>query len=278
MAFNIYEKVTNRIIAQLENGVIPWRKPWKGSYPINYVSRKQYHGVNLLLLPFGGEYLTFKQAKEAGGNVKKGEKSHMIVFFKMLEREDKDGNKECIPFLQYSNVFHISQCEGIKSKLAAVTVDNDVAPIETAETILNGYIKRSGVTLNLINGSNQAFYSPNTDAITLPIIGQFENAEAYYSTAFHEAAHSTGHASRLDRISKNAAFGNGEYSKEELVAEISAATIMSFAGIELPHTFDNSVAYIQSWIKKLREDVKAIVTASSKAQKATDMILNVASD
>jgi antirestriction protein ArdC len=278
MAFDIYSEVTNRIIAQLEKGVIPWRKTWHGSEPINYISRKAYRGINLLLLPYGGEWLTFKQAKDSGGNVKKGEKSSMIVFFKMVEKkgaDNNDGEKEMIPFLQYSNVFHISQCENITSKVVPIEA-NDIEPIQAAETILNGYIKRSGVKLEHVKGSNNACYRPSTDVITMPVIGQFESAEEYYSTAFHEAAHSTGHKSRLDRDTIGAAaFGSGTYSKEELIAEISAASIMNFVGIELPQTFENSVAYIKSWVSKLREDVKAIVTASSKAQKATDLILNI---
>jgi len=115
--FNVYQAVTDRIIAQLEQGVIPWRKTWKGSEPINYVSRKRYKGINLMLLPYGGEYLTFLQAKEAGGHIKKGEKSNMIVYFNFTEKENEQGEVESVPFLKYSNVFHISQCEDIKSKL-----------------------------------------------------------------------------------------------------------------------------------------------------------------
>ena len=144
-----------------------------------------------------------------------------------------------------------------------------------AQDILNGYVTRSGVKLEHIEGSNQAYYKPSADRITLPVIGQFESAEEYYSTAFHEVAHSTGHKTRLDRITETAAFGTGDYSREELTAEIAASMVMNVAGIELPQTFENSVAYIKSWVSKLREDVKAIVTASGKAQKATDLILGV---
>jgi antirestriction protein ArdC len=276
--FNIYQAVTDRILAQLEQGVIPWRKTWKGSEPLNYVSRRQYRGINLLLLPYGGEYLTFKQAKESGGYIKKGEKSHMVVYFNFTEKTNENGEVENIPFLKYSNVFHISQCEDITSKLEPIDTSRDIEPIQQAQDILYGYITRSGVTLNHVKGSNRAYYKPATDTITMPIIGQFETAEEYYATVFHEAAHSTGHKNRLDRITNHAAFGTGEYSREELVAEISAAMIMSFAGIELPQTFENSVAYISSWSKKLREDTKAIVTASGKAQKATDLILGVVSE
>lgn len=273
--FNIYEEVTNRILKQLEAGIIPWRKPWQGSQPINYVTRKPYHGVNLLLLDKGGEYLTFLQAKQAGGHVKKGEKSSLIVFFKFIEKENEDGETETKPFLQYSNVFHISQCENVESKLTPIEADENIKPIETAQNILNGYLNRCGVKFENVTGSNRAFYSPANDKITMPVIGQFTSPEEYYSVVYHEASHSTGHATRLNRITDNAAFGSETYSKEELVAEISAAMVMNIAGLEIPQTFENSVAYIQSWSKKLRSDKNLIVAASGKAQKAADLILNV---
>ena len=155
---NVYEIVTERILDQLNKGIIPWRKAWRGSEPVNYVSRKGYRGVNLLLLPYGGEYLTYKQAIDAGGQVRKGEKSHMVVFWRMLEKENLDnGKKEEFPLLRYSNVFHISQCDGIESKLPPVMIDEKIKPIDTAESLLNGYVSRSGITYNAVTGSNKAF-------------------------------------------------------------------------------------------------------------------------
>ena len=275
MSINVYEIVTQRILDQLAKGVIPWRKTWSGSEPLNYISRKPYKGINLLLLPFGGEYLTFLQAKNAGGSVKKGEKSHIIVFYKMMESIGENGEKKMFPFLRYSNVYHISQCKGIESKLKPIETDSTIEPIEQAQNIIDGYITRSKVTLEHVEGSNKAYYRPSTDTIIMPTLGQFEGAEEYYSTAFHEAAHSTGHKSRLNRLTEDAAFGSGEYSREELTAEISACMLMNFAGIEIPETFENSAAYIESWSRKLREDVKAIVSASGKAQKATNLILGI---
>ena len=275
MAINLYEVVTQKILDQLEKGVIPWRKTWNGSKPINYITRKPYRGINTLLLPFGGEYLTFKQCKDLGGSIRKGEKANMIIFYKPLEIEKENEEKaKTIPYLQYSNVFHLSQCEGITSKLEPVVIDNSIEPIEQAQRIFDNYILQSSVKVQHIAGSNKACYSPSDDTITLPVVGQFESAESYYNTAFHEAAHSTGHETRLNRISKSAAFGNGDYSREELVAEIAAAMVMSSAGIEQPETFENSVAYIHGWSKKLKEDKKAIVFAAGQAQKAADLILN----
>ena len=277
---NVYELVTQRIIDQLEAGVIPWRKPWKGSgggAPINYVSRKPYRGINLLLLPKDGEWLTFKQAGDAGGHVKAGEEGSMVVFYKRMERVRENGRPDSFPYLQYSTVFHVSQCEGIKSKIVETTVpDTEAEPIEAAQTVLNDYVTRSGVTVKNVEGSGEAYYYPLMDTIVLPVIGQFESAEEYYSVAFHEAAHSTGHPSRLNRDKMMAsAFGGGDYSREELVAEIAASMVMNVAGIEQSQTFENSVSYINGWLKRLREDSRAIVTASGKAQKAADLILGI---
>lgn len=289
MKVNVYEMVTKRIIEQLDKGVIPWRKTWHGSYPRNYVSGKEYHGINLLLLPYGGEYLTFKQVKDVGGRVKKGEKSHIVVFFTWLESKDEKENKEVtnkqteyeetddknkIPFLKYSNVFHISQCEGIKSKLNSTEIKNDIKSIEKAEIIMNDYIKRSGVKLVKVEGCNTPCYIPLSDSIVLPVISQFENSNEFYSTAFHECSHSTGHKSRLDRFDKHTSFGSKSYSNEELIAEIATVMIMNYIGIELESTFKNSVAYINGWRNKLSKDSKLIIRASSQAQKACDMILN----
>jgi len=275
MSVNIYEIVTNQIIEQLEKSVIPWRKTWRGSEPINYVTRKRYRGVNLLLLPYGGEWLTFKQVKDSGGSVKRGEKGSMIVFYKTIEKEDDDGKKESFPFLRYSNVFHISQCENIVSKLEPLTLNEDNEPIEAAQKILDDYVNSSGVILKHVQGSNKSVYCSGTDTITLPVSGQFESMEEYYNTAYHEAGHSTGHKSRLNRITGTAVFGSGDYSREELTAEIASCMLMNIAGIDVPDTIQNSAAYIKAWISMLKGDARAIVTASGKAQKATDLILGI---
>jgi len=280
MSINIFQIVTDRIIEQLENNVIAWRRQWQGGVPVNYITQKPYNGINLLLLPYGGEWLTFKQVQEVGGTVRKGEKSSMIVFFKMLEKDgggDADSAKEKFPLLRYSNVFHLSQTEDIESKQKSVELNN-VNPIEQAETALNDYIARSGVRWESVRGSNEAYYSPSLDKIVMPATKQFTSSEDYYSVAFHEAAHSSGHQSRLDRISKDASFGNKEYSKEELVAEISACMTMNYLNLEIPQTFNNSVAYINAWRKKLKDDNKLILTAANHAQKATNLILGLSQE
>ena len=280
MKLDIYQMVTDRIIAQLENGIIPWKKPWTGVSPLNggafnRVTKKSYSILNQMLLGEGGEYATFKQWSALGGKIRKGEKQKIVVFWKVIHKtiQDKDGNdKEVgIPFLQYYGVFHISQVDGVeplnKDEL------KDVDPIPEADEIIDSYVKREGINYQEI-ASNEAYYSPLGDRVVVPMKSQFENANEFYSTAFHELTHSTGHKSRLDRIHVGvAAFGSEEYSKEELVAELGAAGMLNLLGIEIPETFKNSTAYIQSWIKALRNDKKMIVMASSKAEKAIAYIL-----
>ena len=279
MTGKVYEIVTQKIIEQLEAGTVPWHKPWVGGEAINYVSRKPYQGINRLLLPFGGEWLTFNQAKAAGGSIRKGEKSSMIVFFKMLEKKDEGRqesvNAEYLPFLRYTNVFHISQCDGIESKLEQTERD-EVAPIESAQAIIDEYLSRSGVNFSHIEGGNMACYNMNHDRITMPPMNRFDSIEAYYSVSFHEAAHSTGHPSRLNREGLGeVAFGSKVYGREELIAEICSAFVLDIAGIDPAVTLENTTAYIQAWMKTIKEDTRAIVTAASKAQKAANLILGV---
>ena len=254
---NVYDMVTSRIIEELEKGIIPWEKPWHGvqSGAYNRISKKPYSLLNQMLLHNQGEYASFKQWKDLGGHVRKGEKGEIIVFWKILpvEETDKDGNRiiKHIPFLKYITVFHISQ--------------------------LHDYINREGIHLEQ-EASNEAYYSPAADLIHLPLLEQFEKPEEFYSTAFHEATHSTMKESRCnrqeERKGKLVAFGSEEYSKEELVAEIGAASILNSLGIETTHSFRNSAAYIQNWLQVLRNDNRFIVSASSKAEKAINYILN----
>lgn len=187
----------------------------------------------------------------------------------------EDGKPEQIPFLRYYTVFHLSDTEGIPSKLPQeeLTTNDNIHPIRRAEKVLNDYLKRSGVKLQNIE-QGRAFYSPATDSITLPLMEQFETAEGYYATAFHEATHSTGHPSRLNRITKTAAFGSDSYSQEELVAEIGSAYVCSSIHIDTEATIKNSAAYLQNWMTALKNDNRLIVKASGKAAKAADMIFD----
>jgi antirestriction protein ArdC len=274
---NVYNYVTDKIIEELQKGNIPWQKNWKGQKAINYVTRKEYHGINTLLLPFPGEYLTFKQCTELNGKVKKGEKSHMIVFYKWIKEKDQDGNINEYPLLNYYNVFHISQCEGIDSKCEEFKPENENNIIQEAENIINNYVLREGIKYNIMIGSDRAYYQPSTDEVVLPDMKQFDTAESFYATAFHELTHSTGNEKRLKRIDnmKSHKFGSKDYSKEELIAEIGSAYLNNQIGIDNTAVFKNSVAYIQSWLKALKDDVKLITIAAGAAQKAVNYINNI---
>ena len=277
---NVYDMVTNRIIAELEKGKIPWQKPWTGvrDGAYNRITKRPYSLLNQMLLQHNGEYATFKQWQDLGGHIRKGEKSEIVCFWKILEQEEtnKDtGEKESvkIPLLRYYNVFHISQVDGV-APLALEQLNDEVEPIKAGDKIINDYINREH--LNFVEcKSNKAYYSPSNDTVVVPLKEQYNLINEYYSTTFHELTHSTGHKNRLNRLQTGAvaAFGSENYSKEELVAEIGSTTLMSIAGIETAKTFRNSTAYIQNWLQVLRNDNKFIVSASSKAEKAVNYIL-----
>lgn len=281
--FDIQQEITNRIIAQLESGYIPWQKPWFGSG--NVIKRSNgeaYSILNEMLLGAPGEYASFNQIHAAGGKVKKGAKGHMVVFWKLIHKVDpKSEEEKVLPLLRYNTVFRIGDdTEGIEPKYYKPGEGSSKPHAETitaAQNVLDDYILRSGV--KLINElGDSACYRPVSDCIVLPEMRQFRNSQEYYSTAFHEAVHSTGHKSRLNRFNTSTpAHFSESYSKEELVAEIGSATIINALGIETAGTFRNSAAYIQSWLGALKHDKTLLVSASSRAQKAVDMILGTTS-
>ena len=281
MAVNVYQIVTDKIIAELEKGVVPWRKPWtgRGDGAWNRVTGKPYSLLNQMLLGKPGEYLTFKQCTEAGGKVKKGEKSSICVFWKQIPVEEEENGvtkTKMVPMLRYYNVFHISQCEGIEQKHHKQDDEGNAVefdPIEEAENVLTAYLQREGIKLDHVVG-DRACYRPSHDDIILPRRDQFNSAEEYYSTAYHEATHSTGHASRLNRL-KSTHFASGEYRKEALVAEMGSAMSLNRLGIDTDKSTKNSAAYIKSWLENLREDNRLVVSAASKAEKAVNMIFGV---
>lgn len=275
MAFDLYQQITDRIIAELEKGTVPWKKSWScTSGAISRATGKPYSVLNQLLLPYDGEFVTFKQAAEEGHPVKKGEKASAVFFFKFIESEDKDtGEKKTVPLLKYYSVFHISQCEGMKPRFAVSGgTHSDLMPDIRAEQILNDYIDRSGVTLRK-EKSNKAYYSPATDTIVVPELDQFSDLSEYYSTVYHEAIHSTGAPSRLNRIKDVARFGSESYSKEELTAELGASYLVNATGLEKPSSFQNSAAYLNGWLSALKNDKRFIISAAGKAEQAVRLIL-----
>lgn len=286
MGVDVFQMVTDRIIGMLENGEIPWERPWTGAgqYAIKRATGKPYSLLNQMLLGNPGEYLSFKECQKLGGKIKKGAKAKIVVFWKILDCAKTDTNGKPvigsdgkvkmtqIPFLKYMNVFHIDDCEGIEPRYYE-NVLRDFNPVDKAEEVIALYVQRSGIGLEHIQ-QGRAYYNPEADKVVLPIKEQFKGEAEYYSTAFHELTHSTGHQKRLDRITAGSfSFGDETYSKEELVAEIGSASIMNMLGIETDNSVRNNAAYIQSWIKALRNDKKMIVSAASKASKAVELIM-----
>jgi antirestriction protein ArdC len=275
---DVYTIINNRIVEQLEQGIVPWRQPWKeAGPPMNLISRKPYRGINVMLLGSLGYnlncFLTFKQVKSLGGTVIKGEKSCPVVFWKVEEKVDELTKEKTNTFiLRYHNVFNIAQCEEIYGYKVPIPELRPNNPIEICEKIIN----EMPLKPRFKNDMQKAYYSPDYDYISIPQIEAFESSEAYYGTLFHELIHSTGHSTRLNRkeIVEMRSFASESYSVEELTAEIGSCFLGSIAGIE-KENMSNNVAYIQSWLRQLKNDKKFIFYASSNAQKAVDFILGV---
>lgn len=281
-SIDVYQIVTNRIIELLEQDIIPWRKPWiSGGFPQNLISKNKYRGINLLLLNALGYaqnyFLTYNQITQLGGRIKTDEKAHFVVFWKWLdkkgEQEESETNKVAkIPMLRYYKVYNIEQIEGIPEeyipKATTIVIDTDEKCEEVIANFPNSpYIVYKG---------DEAFYLPSEDMVSIPEMQYFTSQEGYYNTLFHELVHSTGHATRLNRVgvTQGNKFGSKEYSFEELIAEIGSCFLCSQVGIEKP-PIENTASYIKHWLEVLKNDKKFIIQASVQAQKAVDHILNV---
>lgn len=275
---SVRDIVTERIINALKGGVVPWHKPWKGGIsgmPKSYVSKKEYRGMNIWLLMCSGftcpYWVTYKQCTDRGGNVKKGEHGTLITFWSRITRKDKETGEESQSFiLRYYLVFNYEQTEGLKEPKDSKAEDEkelDFVPIDECEKVVAGY----STCPEIKHGGGRAYYSPDQDYVQVPEKKNFKGVEEYYSTLFHELVHSTGHEKRNNRDLKNW-FGSDPYAKEELVAEMGACFLNAICGVD-GVTFDNSTAYIQSWIKRFEDDSNLIISASSQAQKACDCIL-----
>lgn len=281
MAIDAYERITARILQQLENGTVPWRKPWRGGeagHPRNLVSGRHYRGVNVFLLacaPYDVPYwLTFRQAKKLGGRVQKGEESTPVVFWRWIERENADtGKVEKFPVLRHYNVFNLAQCDLPPEKVPEVATvpENNFEPIQVCEDVVAGMPDPPSIR----HGGGSAYYRPATDSVQMPRPERFDVREEYYCALFHELTHSTGHPSRLDRpgITELKPFGTPDYSREELVAEMGATFLCGHCGIENA-VINNSAAYIAGWLQSLRDDNRLVIQAAGAAQKAADLILH----
>jgi len=272
-----YDMITARFIESLERGVVPWHKPWQTTTlnPINFTSKREYTGLlNIMLLNMSGYnapyWMTYKNAKKLGGQVKKGEKGSMVTFWTMFEGKEiqANGKKKTIPFLKYYNLFNVEQCDGIKFEMPEQVIMNpDFDPIASADRIISGMPNKPTIT----HQEQRAYYSETSDKVNMPKKELFEKEAEYYGVLFHELTHSTLHPTRCNR---NAGQERKAYALEELVAEIGSSFLSAEAGI-FNQTADNSEAYIGAWIKALKNDSKMIVKASSMAQKATKYILDL---
>lgn len=275
---NAYEAITDKIIGILEAGKAAGSITWNGQgeagrMPYNLKTGDPYSGVNVLSLWIGAEsqgytspaWLTFKQAIDLGGHVRKGEKSVLGIYFEARERKETNSSGEeetrRVPFVKTFHVFNLDQVEGIP-KPEPFAIWN---PLERAEEVM----RNSGASI--IEGGTRAFYNPMKDDIRLPDRERFRSPENFYAVALHELTHWTGHKSRLARDLKNR-FGTEAYAMEELVAELGAAFLSAETGVK--GKLEHHASYVESWLKVLKGDKKAIVTAASAASKASRFILD----
>jgi antirestriction protein ArdC len=286
---DLYQIITDKFLDALAGGSVPWHNPVKlGNWPANLITQKRYRGVNVLMTQaeaINNEFtsrwwLTYKQATELGGQVRKGEKSTKIVYWLFKEHVDANGKKIKRGFPLYSSVFNSEQVDGIEDKVKAANDKNaplEFEPLDEAERIMADYKDAPRVLDGGYHGEGAGAYVPSQDKILMPNREQFESVEDYYTTLFHEAGHSTGHGKRLNREGWDKPnFGSEPYSFEELVAEMTAAFLCGHSGID--GVFDNSANYIAGWLDKLGGESKWVMKAASKAQAAVDHILGVTWD
>jgi antirestriction protein ArdC len=283
MKRDLYAEVSARIIAELEAGATPWVKPWSATAgantPCNAVSNRPYSGCNVVLLWMAANagyrtprYLTFKQALELGGNVRRGERGVTVFFVKRLQVADRDGEEgdtKIIPMMKAYTVFNVAQCENLPDRVLTL---GEIKPRNRDErdATIDEFLAASGAEIR--EGEGEAFYRPGADFVSLPRFEAFKSAAHFYAVAFHELGHWTGHKSRLDRDLRHR-FGERAYAAEELVAELCAAFLCAEFSIDgdLRHA-----GYIQSWIGLLKADSRAFFTACSKAQAAADYLRGLA--
>jgi antirestriction protein ArdC len=289
MNSDIYQRVTAQIVASLEQGVRPWLKPWNAEHAAGRITRPlrgngvPYQGINVLML-WGAAvecgysapiWMTFKQALEFGGCVRKGEKGSQVVYASTFSRTETDGDSgeeavRDIPFLKGYTVFNVEQIDGLPAHFTAPAE----ACLDPVQRIAHAeqFFGATGATVR--HGGNQAYYSVASDAVQMPFFETFRDAESYYTTLAHELTHWTRHPSRLDRSFGRKRFGDEGYAMEELVAELGAAFLSADLGLT-PEPREDHAAYIGNWLNVLKNDKRAIFTAASHAQRAADFLSNL---
>lgn len=292
---NLHKDVTDRILAQLDKGALPWRKPWSTRpaigadgasilMPRNAVTGRAYSGINILLLwgrmddgAFAdSRFLTFKQAKELGGTVRKGEKGCEIIFVSFLERDDKRNPDKTarIPFLKSYHVFNVSQCDGLPEKItgAANVIDRPAIKRNERDATIDEFI--ASTRAKITHGEPRAVYYPIRDTVNMPVLDTFESSDRYYAILFHELGHWTGAEKRLNRTFGKR-FGDRAYAAEELVAELTSAFACAEFGID---NDGQDTAYLATWLRELlTQHEKAIVAAAAAASKAVEFMRGLAS-
>lgn len=276
MKHDVYEEVTQRMVVALEAGTIPWRRPWDAAagQPRNLASLRAYSGINVLLLGLQGRqspyWLTFRQAQALGGTVRQGEHGTRIIFWKpqtytAKNEEGEDEERQGLLTRTYT-VFNVEQCDGLT---VPATTQMRPARHEAVESV-EAFVRAIKPAPRILHGGSKAFFSPVRDVVQLPAPESFASYEDYAATRFHELTHWTGHPARLDRATIRDAglFGDENYSKEELVAEMGSGFLCAQLGIANESTWQNSVAYVQSWLNALRNDRTLVVSAAQQAQKA----------
>jgi antirestriction protein ArdC len=286
MRTDVYQKITDRIVSELERGVRPWLKPWNAVDGEGRIMRPlrgngiPYQGINVLMLwseaidngyasPF---WMTFKQALALKANVRKGEHGSLVVYADKITRTETDSataedTEREIPFMKGYTVFNTEQIEGLPEHFYPHPAQRTetVARIERADSFF------AATGAKVVHGGSRACYVPSTDHVHMPCIDFFRDSESYYATLAHEVTHWTRHLSRLDRDFDRKRFGDEGYAMEELVAELGAAFLS--ADLELtPEVREDHASYIASWIKVLKDDKRAIFTAASHAQRAADFL------
>jgi antirestriction protein ArdC len=286
MRVDIYEKITNHIVSELEKGVRPWLKPWNAEHAAGRITRPlrgngiPYRGINVLMLWSAAmdrgyaapTWMTFKQALELKAHVRKGEQGSFVVYADKIIRAETDAatgeeNEYAIPFMKGYTVFNAEQIDGLPERFYAKAEPRTELVQRNAR--VESFFAATGS--NVRHGGNMAYYNVNSDHVQMPHIEAFRDAESYYATRAHETIHWTRHPSRLERDFGRKRFGDEGYAMEELVAELGSAFLS--ADLELtPEVRDDHAAYIGSWIKILKNDKRAIFSAASYAQRAADFL------
>lgn len=286
MKTDVYEKISAQIITQLEHGVRPWCKPWDASHTGGRITRplrangQPYRGINVLLLWSAmldhgyrsPSWMTFKQAQELGGHVRKGDKGHLVVFANTLTKTETDEageeNERTIPFLKGYTVFNADQVEGLPERFYAAVSAGPTNVLERVEAA-DAFIRHTGAQVR--HGGSRAYYTKAADVVQMPPFEAFADREAYYATLLHELTHWTKGAGRLERELGRKRWGDQGYAMEELVAELGAAFLCADLGLSHKPR-DEHAAYIASWLKVLNDDKRAIFAAAAHAQSAADYL------